>query len=125
MGSHAQQNHGRRGTCPARVHQCGNGFRDNFDALDVVPINHDVQYIGNSGIGDNQMQMTPVTDGINCECSSTAITTDTQLVSRLNTRDPPDATLLEHLLGDLRELHLKPDVPLLSDLISAYAWPCS
>ncbi|BAT05051.1 Os08g0349100 [Oryza sativa Japonica Group] len=43
----------------------------------------------------------------------------------INTRDPPDATLLEHLLGDLRELYLKPGVPLLSDLISAYARPCS
>uniref|UniRef100_A0A0E0QHW2 Uncharacterized protein n=1 Tax=Oryza rufipogon TaxID=4529 RepID=A0A0E0QHW2_ORYRU len=44
-------------TCPA----------SNFDTLDVVPINHGVQYIGNSSIGDNQMQMTLVTDGINCE----------------------------------------------------------
>uniref|UniRef100_A0A0E0IAL3 Uncharacterized protein n=1 Tax=Oryza nivara TaxID=4536 RepID=A0A0E0IAL3_ORYNI len=80
MGSHPQQNHGRRGTGPTRVNQCGKGFREiqpsaaaatcpasNFDALDVVPINHGVQYIGNSSIGDNQMQMTPVTDGINCE----------------------------------------------------------
>ncbi|EEE68546.1 hypothetical protein OsJ_27013 [Oryza sativa Japonica Group] len=39
----------------------------NFDVVDVVSISHHIQYIGNSSIGDNQMQMTPVTDGINCK----------------------------------------------------------